>query len=291
MVNGSFTKLFSSITASTIWCEPDHVRIVWITMLAMADRHGEVQASIPGLAAIARVQVDQCRQAIGLFLKPDPDSRTKAHEGRRVEEIDGGWRLLNYAHYREIRDAETLKEAKRKWWQENRGVPLEQKLEKLEKLDQTRPKQKQKQKQINSKTLGTRFALSVQPEDWKTFCLQERPDLNPESVFNEFTDYWKAVPGSRGVKLDWLATWRNWVRRQARARSPALSEEFSMALMVKCRALGIETKGRTADELKALLIEKERAEENRAFMEKAERDKAARAPMPEKLKIALGMRK
>jgi hypothetical protein len=28
-----------------------------------------------------------------------------------------------------------------------------------------------------------------------------------------FRDYWHAVPGQRGVKLDWSATWRNWARR------------------------------------------------------------------------------
>lgn len=31
----------------------------------------------------------------------------------------------------------------------------------------------------------------------------------------KFRDYWRGVPGPRGVKLDWLATWRNWVRRSA----------------------------------------------------------------------------
>lgn len=32
-------------------------------------------------------------------------------------------------------------------------------------------------------------------------------------VADEFKDYWVSVPGSKGVKLDWMATWRNWVRR------------------------------------------------------------------------------
>lgn len=31
----------------------------------------------------------------------------------------------------------------------------------------------------------------------------------------KFRDYWVAVPGAKGVKLDWRATWRNWVRREA----------------------------------------------------------------------------
>jgi hypothetical protein len=48
----TFTKLFSSITESTVWDEPDRVRLVWITMLAMADKHGRVWASVPGLATV-----------------------------------------------------------------------------------------------------------------------------------------------------------------------------------------------------------------------------------------------
>lgn len=102
----TFTKLFSSITESTVWCEPDSVRIVWITMLAMADKHGRVWGSVPGVANRARVGVEDARAALNRFLEPDPDSRTKEHEGRRIEVIDGGWRLLNYAKYRAVRDEE-----------------------------------------------------------------------------------------------------------------------------------------------------------------------------------------
>ena len=29
-----------------------------------------------------------------------------------------------------------------------------------------------------------------------------------------FADYWHAVAGAKGVKLDWLATWRNWCRKE-----------------------------------------------------------------------------
>lgn len=86
-MNG-YTKLFNSIVTSTIWTEDDKTRIVWITMLAIADKNGEVQGSIPGLARIAGVAVDDCRIAIGKFLSPDLDSRTKDDEGRRIEEID-----------------------------------------------------------------------------------------------------------------------------------------------------------------------------------------------------------
>lgn len=105
-----FTKLFSSITESTVWFEPNETRIVWITMLAMADQNGRVFASVPGLAARARVPVEACRVALVAFLSPDPDSRTKEHEGRRIEELDGGWRMLNHAKYRALKDEESQRE-------------------------------------------------------------------------------------------------------------------------------------------------------------------------------------
>jgi hypothetical protein len=89
-------------------------------MLAMADQHGRVHASIPGLANRARVPVEDARKAIDTFLSPDRDSRTKDFEGRRVEEIDGGWRLINHEKYRGLRDDENILESKRKYIRERR---------------------------------------------------------------------------------------------------------------------------------------------------------------------------
>ncbi|MGW6778992.1 DUF1376 domain-containing protein [Brucella pseudogrignonensis] len=40
---------------------------------------------------------------------------------------------------------------------------------------------------------------------------------------DKFRDYWHGQPGQRGVKLDWLATWRNWCR-SAVERRPRRSE-------------------------------------------------------------------
>lgn len=122
MSNFSFTKLFSSITESTIWAEPDHVRIAWITMMAMADMKGRVYATIPGLAGRARVSVAQCEEALEKFKAPDRYSRSREHEGRRIEDIDGGWVLLNHEKYRAMRDHEKDKERKRNWAAKKRSI-------------------------------------------------------------------------------------------------------------------------------------------------------------------------
>ncbi len=106
-----YTKLFSSIITSTIWTEDDQTRIVWITMLALADKNGEVQGSVPGLARLAGVPTEAIDKALEKFLSPDKHSRTKDDEGRRIEVIDGGWSLLNHAKYRDMASKDESKRA------------------------------------------------------------------------------------------------------------------------------------------------------------------------------------
>jgi uncharacterized protein YdaU (DUF1376 family) len=52
------------------------------------------------------------------------------------------------------------------------------------------------------------------PNEWEYWANKERPDLNAMQVADQFKDFWCAKAGKDGVKLDWAATWRNWVRNQ-----------------------------------------------------------------------------
>ncbi len=121
IIMAGYTKLFSTILASTIWRAPDKTRIVWITLLAMADQRGVAEGSVPGLADFARVSVDECRAALTELMAPDPDSRTKDWDGRRIEEVDGGWLLLNHGKYRAKMNADERREYLRKKQAEHRA--------------------------------------------------------------------------------------------------------------------------------------------------------------------------
>jgi uncharacterized protein YdaU (DUF1376 family) len=66
-------------------------------------------------------------------------------------------------------------------------------------------------KQNRGSRLHPEFGM---PDAWGEFCEKERPDLVPRKVFEGFRDYWIGKAGQQGVKLDWFATWRNWVRNQ-----------------------------------------------------------------------------
>lgn len=109
----TYTKLFRSIVSSTIWAEDPTTTKVWVTLLALADYNGEVEGTVPYIARLAYVSVDDCSKAIDLFLAPDPNSRTPDNAGRRIERTPMGWVILNHAKYRAMATKEARREADR----------------------------------------------------------------------------------------------------------------------------------------------------------------------------------
>jgi uncharacterized protein YdaU (DUF1376 family) len=60
---------------------------------------------------------------------------------------------------------------------------------------------------------GKRLSPEWQPAD-PQWAKTKRPDLTISETLDRFRDYWVSQPGAKGVKLDWEATWRNWVRNE-----------------------------------------------------------------------------
>jgi hypothetical protein len=108
----AFVKLHGSILDSSIWSQTDTTRIVWITMLAMANEHGVVEASVDGLARRAVVDMVACEAALAALLGPDSLSRDGT-TGERIEKVAGGWLVLNHANYRERRTSQQVATASR----------------------------------------------------------------------------------------------------------------------------------------------------------------------------------
>lgn len=222
----SYTKLFSSITESTVWCEPAGTRLVWITLLAKCDRHGRFSGALPGLARLANVTLQEAEIAISTLSSPDPYSRTPDYEGRRIEAIDGGWRLLNHQKYRDMRDEEVRREQNREAQRRRRAS--------LSAVSKTADSQQgvsdqppmsahadayadadsKKKSESTRAPSGTRLPPDWQPSDEdRKFAATERPDLSIDTEAAKFRDYFHGAAGAKGRKADWPATWRNWVRR------------------------------------------------------------------------------
>jgi len=57
------------------------------------------------------------------------------------------------------------------------------------------------------------FILSAEMKAW---AAEEVPGLDIVAHTREFVDFWRAKSGRDAVKVDWVATWRNWMRKAHR---------------------------------------------------------------------------
>ena len=79
---------------------------------------------------------------------------------------------------------------------------------------------------------GTRIADDWGPDEELTqWAKAKRPDLDLGETVEAFKDHWRAAAGAKGLKLDWPATFRNWVRSsfESRGKTNGQTRKLSLA--------------------------------------------------------------
>lgn len=71
--------------------------------MSICDMDGIARVSEASIHRIANVTEDEAADALRVLLSPDPNSRDPENEGRRIEKTPGGFKLLNYFKYRNIK--------------------------------------------------------------------------------------------------------------------------------------------------------------------------------------------
>ena len=207
LLAAGYTKLFSRILDSTIWREDDKTRILWITMLAMANQHGVVECTIPGLADRARISIKECESALQRFQQPDKYSWSKEKQGRRIEAVDGGWFLINHDKYRQLLSREDQREKTRlrvaRYRYRNASVTLG-----------NAGNDKQKQIQIHNKTKVKSVVHFVHPslEEVAAYCKERANGIDPQKWFDYYSSNgWRV---GRNPMKDWKAAVRTWEKTE-----------------------------------------------------------------------------
>jgi hypothetical protein len=242
----AFVKLDTRILESTLWIERD-CREVFITALLMAmpreflepqpqiavrqleetgfvvppGWYGFVDAAGIGIVRRAMVDPDAGLDSLERLGSADLESRTADFDGRRLVRVNGGYIVLNFMKYRD-KDNTAAERAKRyrerqrtlenaSEHRDGHNVTRDASLEEVRgQSTETTSKQGQKKQQARGSRLPQGWVLSQGMMDW---ARDERPDVSVATEFASFCDYWHGVPGAKGVKLDWDATFRNWIRR------------------------------------------------------------------------------
>jgi hypothetical protein len=104
-----FAKIFAQIFDSSI--SADYVvRHVFMDLLVLADRDGVVDMTLDAIARRTNVPDEIISHAIAELMRDDRKSRSHEEKGRRLVPIDShrdwGWQIVNYEHYRNIKDEE-----------------------------------------------------------------------------------------------------------------------------------------------------------------------------------------
>ncbi len=76
------------------------------------------------------------------------------------------------------------------------------------------PEQEEKEEpEEGTPARATRFSSDFEfPSTWRTWASSEGHP-NPDRAFEKFRDHWVAVAGPHGLKRDWFAAFRNWIRK------------------------------------------------------------------------------
>jgi len=247
-----FAKIFSQIYDSTL-AEDWQVRLVFTDLLTLADINGVVEMTHEAISRRTNVPLEIVRRGISELEKPDPHSRTKADEGRRIQRLEAdrewGWFITNYEHYRKIASEEQRRSTtaarvarfKDKQAKGNASVTHGNALVTVTNGGNAMQKQKQKQKQREmekKKEVHTEGASadsnSFQGELPAIKSPAPKDEARPENVDacrgyavelkmpaeqgNAFFDFfssngWKV--GGKAPMKDWRCAMRNWKRNSA----------------------------------------------------------------------------
>lgn len=92
----TYFPLDRDILTSSLWVQgsPAQTKVWFYLMLTADPRTGIVNATIPAIAARCLLSLEETEHALEWFAQPDKYSRTKDHDGRRIQLLDDGRILL-----------------------------------------------------------------------------------------------------------------------------------------------------------------------------------------------------
>jgi hypothetical protein len=120
-----YAKVFRSLWEGTLAGSGERWA-VFVFLLAHADPEGFVDIHPKAIAALTGFDEAKVRAALLYLESEDLNSRSNEQRGARLERIDGhrdwGWRIVNYVHYRTLRDPETVRIANRERQRKHRSL-------------------------------------------------------------------------------------------------------------------------------------------------------------------------
>jgi hypothetical protein len=131
-----FAKVFGQIFDSSI-AEDYNCRRMFMDLLVLADPTGAVDMTHEAISRRTNVPESEVRKYIGQLCQPDSKSRSKMEDGKRLVPLDKnrdwGWQIVNYQHYRRLKDEEArrsyFRDAQRKARAKKKKAEVQEEVE------------------------------------------------------------------------------------------------------------------------------------------------------------------
>ena len=152
------------------------------------------------------------------------------------QRVDGGWLIYGFTERQNTKEhvesvKKKRKEAVEKRWSNAKAIQnsntLDTKVIQNEYKTDTKAIPDTDTDTDTNKELkrGTRlqhpFVLTSDMINW---AVEKYPLVDFNLQTEAFIDYWTAQPGQKGVKSDWVATWRNWIRNSRPTLNPVAAD-------------------------------------------------------------------
>lgn len=205
-----YTPVFDTVFNGTL-CGKWPILPVWLTLLPLADWRGHIDMTPEAIAARTGWPMDLLIQGIEALCQPDPRSRSKGEDGRRLTLIEPdrswGWRVVNIGIYREkasgqnqVADGRNALKVKR-YKVRHRRTP-----------EDTAAHQGDTHSDSYTNTDKNKKAAKAArrvPEDFlpdAEYAKAQIPDIDADREIQKFRD-WEF----KRARSDWPAVWRTWV--------------------------------------------------------------------------------
>jgi hypothetical protein len=112
----SYTPLDHGLLTSTLLKQGPDVVAVWALILASTDKLGESDMQPSIAASLLRISDERAEEAFALLSAPDPQSKNKEREGRRILPCeDGKWQVVSHAKYQRLASRAGATERQRRY--------------------------------------------------------------------------------------------------------------------------------------------------------------------------------
>ncbi len=116
-----YAKIFAQIYDGTLCTHgPWEALVTFQQLLILADQEGHVDMTASAITRRTTIPVEIIEKGITALMLPDPESRTPVEEGKRIvllsEGRPWGWRIVNYAKYRQLQREADRRDYHREYW-------------------------------------------------------------------------------------------------------------------------------------------------------------------------------